>query len=275
MLTIVVCSTLCLQPDGDKKSKIQYEYQNCPAYWLMEYKYQAETQVFDKSINTDVLKNCIKLETEDLNIFEDIFEKDLEKALGFVRNDMNEDLQDSVDIQSKVNISKKRKLCAKGHINDNVRANRKVCDREACNAPLDMRGNDPVKSVVKEQSQPADKVTQRANMYLNVPNVWSEEVPKEFAVGATAVNPNKPERIAKVLDNLIEATGMKNQYSVKLVINGTNVQKVLITNESFRKHIVVTADGLPYKIMISLIENTHTCAVCGKTLTHIIIILLY
>ena len=258
MLTIVVCSTLCLQPDGEKKSKIQYEYQNCPAYWLMEYKYQAETQVFNKSINTDVMKNCIKLETEDLNIFEDIFEKDLEKALGFVRNDMNEDLQDSVDIQAKVNISKKRKLCAKGHINDNVRANRKVCDREACNAPLDMRGNDPVKSVVKEQSQPADKVTQRANMYLNVPNVWSEEVPKEFAVGATAVNPNKPERIAKVLDNLIEAAGMKNQYSVKLVINGTNVQKVLITNESFRKHIVVTADGLPYKIMISLIENTHT-----------------
>ena len=68
VLTIVVCSALCLQPDGEKKSKIQYEYQNCPAYWLMEYKYQAETQVFDKSINIDVLKNCIQLETEDLNI---------------------------------------------------------------------------------------------------------------------------------------------------------------------------------------------------------------
>ena len=33
-----------------------------------------------------------------------------------------------------------------------------------------------------------------------------------------------------------------------------------------RKFIVVTADGLPYKIMIDLIRNAHTCAQCGKKL---------
>ena len=183
VLTIVVCSTLCLQPDGDKKSKIQYQYQNCPAYWMMDYKYQAETQVFNKSIDAGVLKDCIKLDTEELKFFEEIFEKELEKALEFVKNDIDEDLQDSIDIQAKANIAKKRKLCANGHINDNVRANRKVCDREACNAPLDMGKSEPAKDVVKEQTQLADKVSQRANMYLNIPNVWSEDVPKEFAVG--------------------------------------------------------------------------------------------
>ena len=58
-----------------------------------------------------------------------------------------------------------------------------MCDREACNAPLDMGKSEPAKDVVKEQTQLADKVSQRANMYLNIPNVWSEDVPKEFAVG--------------------------------------------------------------------------------------------
>ena len=47
----------------------------------------------------------------------------------------------------------KRKLCARGHINDNVRANRKVCDRDACNAPLDMGKSEPAKNVAKEKTQ--------------------------------------------------------------------------------------------------------------------------
>ena len=43
------------------------------------------------------------------------------------------------------------------------------------------------------------------------------------------------------------------------------MEKVYNSNPDFRKHIVVTADGLPYKVMIELIRNVHTCAVCGKT----------
>ena len=115
-----------------------------------------------------------------------------------------------------------------------------------------------------------DKASEKAKMYLNVQNIFPEDVPKECAVGATAVNPNKPDRIAKVFDEIIEAAGMTNQCSVKLVLDETSVRKEFVQDKSFRKHIVVTADGLPYKIMISLIENTHTCATCGKRLVHIV-----
>ena len=90
-----------------------------------------------------------------------------------------------------------------------------------------------------------------------------------MAVKATAVNPNTSERIAKVLDDIIEEAEMKNKYSVKIVVRDNKVTKVLNTNKEFRKHILVTADGLPYKIMIDLIENVHMCVQCGKKLLHL------
>ena len=37
----------------------------------------------------------------------------------------------------------------------------------------------------------------------------------------------------------------------------------------FRKFVVVTADGLPYKMIIDLIKNRHTCAICGKRLNYL------
>ena len=110
VLAIVVCSTLCLQPDGDKKSKVQYKYENCPANWLFEYKFQPDTKTYNKSINSNSLKNCLVLNEEEMNLFEEIFEKDLEKALIYVTNDMNENLKDSIDIEAKANTAKKRKL---------------------------------------------------------------------------------------------------------------------------------------------------------------------
>ena len=271
VLAIVVCSTLCLQPDGDKKSKVQYKYENCPANWLFEYKFQPDTKTYNKSINSNSLKNCLVLNEEEMNLFEEIFEKDLEKALIYVTNDMNENLKDSIDIEAKANTAKKRKLCSNGHINDNVRTNRKICDRDECKATLEMDRRVVCEDVRKQTNETkGDKSTQKAALYLNVPNILTEEAPKESAVGAIAVNPNTPERISKVLDEIIEAAGMKNQFSVKIILSGTSVTKAFVPDESFRKHIVVTADGLPYKIMISLIENTHTCAMCGKRIDHIL-----
>ena len=75
--------------------------------------------------------------------------------------------------------------------------------------------------------------------------------------------------IQKVLDEILDAAGMKNTYAVKIVITANSVIKVYNSNPDFRKHIVVTADGLPYKVMIELIKNVHTCVVCGKKLVHI------
>ena len=84
------------------------------------------------------------LDEEDLKLFEQYFEKELEKAIEYVKNDIQdqESLQDSVDIKAKAMTAKGRKLCENGHINTDVRNNRKVCDREYCKARLNLQSNE-------------------------------------------------------------------------------------------------------------------------------------
>ena len=57
---------------------------------------------------------------------------------------------------------------------------------------------------------------------------------------------------------------MKNKFSVKLVLSDNTVTKIINSDPEFRKFVVVSADGLPYKALIELIKDTHTCAICGK-----------
>ena len=109
-----------------------------------------------------------------------------------------------------------------------------------------------------------DKEIKRAKTYLNVPNVHIDDVPKELAVGAIAVNPNCKERIALVLDAIIEAAGMKNKHSVKLKFTEKEVIKIFNEDPELRKFLLVSADSLPSKVFIDLIKNVHTCAECGK-----------
>ena len=268
ILVIVVCSILCLQPDGEQKqSEIQYTCENAPATWLYQYKYDLQKKIIGQNISAAHLKDCIAISDSDRDIFEKIFEEDIKTALDFVKNDMNDNFEDSVDITAKAEISKKRKLCENGHINDNVKGNRKICDRETCKANLSIVRK--LEEVAETAKVDIDRNVERANLYMNVPNVFTDDVPKESAVGAIAVNPNTTDRIQKVLDEILDAAGMKNTYAVKIVITANSVIKVYNSNPDFRKHIVVTADGLPYKVMIELIKNVHTCVVCGKKLVHI------
>ena len=163
-------------------------------------------------IDTNVLKPCLTFNEEDHKLFEEYFEKELEDAIEFVKNDMEDNLQDSVDRKTKAIIAKRRKLCQNGHINTNVRANRTVCDRDYCKAKLHMErclDANIVEKVSKVKQQ--DKITEKAIMYLNVPNILPNEIPVEKAVGAIAVNPNAPEWISKVLDEIIEAAATKNK----------------------------------------------------------------
>lgn len=48
---------------------------------------------------------------------------------------------------------------------------------------------------------------------------------------------------------------MKNKFSVKIILNAGSVEKVFNTKMDFRKFVVVTADGLPYKMIIDLIRT--------------------
>ena len=57
---------------------------------------------------------------------------------------------------------------------------------------------------------------------------------------------------------------MKNKFAVKIKLSKNCVTKENNPCPEIIKFVVVTADGLPYNIIIDLLKNTHTCAVCGK-----------
>jgi hypothetical protein len=164
------------------------------------------------------LENCVKIEKVEEDLFDAIFDSELKNAMDFVSNDMNENNEDFIDAKSRKFIAKKIKLCESNHINDNVRTNRKICDREDCKAKLKMGTNNATANNIEKtmKKNKMDKEIKRAKTYFNVPNVYIDDVPKELAVGAIAVNPNCKERIASVLDAIIEAAGMKNKHYVKL-----------------------------------------------------------
>ena len=270
VLAIVVCSILCLLfENGGQNYELQYKSENTPASWYSEYNYVKETDIFVETLSSDILRKCAKVEEEELKVIDKYFEVELKDALDFVANDLDENLKDSVDIKAKAEVAKKRKLCESGHINDNVKSNRTICDRNYCKSRL--KGG-IIESVPNITDDPMagndDKAKMKAKMYLNVPNIVVEDTPKEIPVGAMAINPNGAERISRVLDEIIECADMKNKFSVKLVLKDGKVTKVHDQNSELRKFVVVTSDGLPYKAMIELIKNAHTCAECGKKLRY-------
>jgi hypothetical protein len=70
-LGIIVCSIMCLLPDDENKEcDIQFSYENCPANWYTEYKYDKEKDICVKKIDSNILKKCVKLDvSEDMILF--------------------------------------------------------------------------------------------------------------------------------------------------------------------------------------------------------------
>ena len=259
-----MCSILCLA--WDQISNIQFASENSPANWYSDYKYEPAKKVYIENLSSQTLLECLKIEDEEEKLFNDFFENDLKDALEFVKNDLDESNKDSIDILTQQTIAKRRKLCDNNHINYDVKSNRKICDRQYCKANLKMDSNIDIQSEVEKKitDNKIDKEALKAKTYMNVPNVHIDDTPQELAVGALAINPNKKDRIAKVLDAILEAADMKNKFSVKLVLTAKKVTKVFNDDPEQRKFIVISADGLPYKVLIDLIKNAHTCATCGN-----------
>ena len=111
---------------------MQYVSEFCPANWYSEYQFEQKKQIFIEKLNTDTLKSIIGIKQEELDILEEVFEKQLQLAIDYVAKDVDNNLYDSVDVQTRETIRKKVKLCFSGHVNENVRSNRKICDRQNC-----------------------------------------------------------------------------------------------------------------------------------------------
>ena len=97
-----------------------------------------------------------------LKVIDEYFENESGDALDFVANDVDENLQDFVDLKARADISKKRKLCQSGHINDHVRSNRTICDRQHCKSKLKEGKTDNVTSLCDDvQLDSAEKETNK------------------------------------------------------------------------------------------------------------------
>ena len=165
-------------------------------------------------MNPTTLKNCIQIDADEEELLNDIFEDELKEAITIVNDDMDKDNKDSIDTLTQQSIAKKGKLCENNHIKYEVKLNRKICDRNYCKANLKNKDEIQENNEIKINKNEIDKAKVRANMYLNVPNVHVGDDPQELAVGALAINPNKRDRVGKVLDAIQEAAGMKNNYTV-------------------------------------------------------------
>ena len=116
------------------------------------------------------------------------------------------------------------------------------------------------------------KKKSKSTLHHSIENVFLESKPEAKSMGAIPLNPNTPNRIADVLEYIQKQCGIFNTYSTKVVFS--NDGKVLKTEtcgnkNGERKFIVVTADGLPYKIMIKLINDVFVCLTCKQEFKHI------
>ena len=69
-----------------------------------------ETKNVSLGLDSQILKDCIKCNDSDEKILNDFFENELQEEMNRVFNDMNEDIEDSVDLELKRNFAKKNKI---------------------------------------------------------------------------------------------------------------------------------------------------------------------
>ena len=155
-------------------------------------------------------------------ILNDFFENELQEEMNRVFNDMNEDIEDSVDLELKRNFAKKIKYCEEGHRNNIQRKNRKYCNIGNCKSILkDNEQNDEVPDSIGEK----DPALSASEYYMSLPNINSEKV-EEVPIGAIPINPNNKERVQKCLDEILDKCNMTDNYSIKLSIEGTISEKI-------------------------------------------------
>ena len=159
-----------------------------------------ETKNVSLGLDSQILKDCIKCNDSDEKILNDFFENELQEEMNRVFNDMNEDIEDSVDLELKRNFAKKIKYCEEGHRNNIQRKNRKYCNIGNCKSILkDNEQNDEVPDSIGEKDPALSASEYRSLYYMSLPNINSEKV-EEVPIGAIPINPNNKERVQKCLD---------------------------------------------------------------------------
>ena len=270
-IATVVTSVLCIMPDGPLKSHIQFDPNLSPENWLYKFAMNKKAQYTVATIDRDILKESLIWSDNLLNEIKTMFRKRLEVAIKKVEEEFDAGNDDCIDNAVEQATAKKRKICERGHVNENVRKNRKKC--QTCNSNLKERSIHKNEDTdIFDMDEIIFKKKSKSTLHHSIENVFLESKPEAKSMGAIPLNPNTPDRIADVLEYIQKQCGIFNTYSTKVVFS--NDGKVLKTEtcgnkNGERKFIVVTADGLPYKIMIKLINDVFVCLTCKQEFKHI------
>ena len=241
-IAAIVTSVLCILPDGELESKIQFDRQYSPEFWLYGFRNSKQNNFAVTDLDSNILKGLIKDDC-DVTQIKMIFRKKLDKAIIAVKEDMNLCLEDSVDIELAQQLEKRQK--------------RLVEPNKSFSAQ---------KSFKMSRSDKSKKI-----LHCDVVNIQSESKPCAISMGAVEVNPNTPDRIAEVLDSIQKQCDIYHKYSFKYIFDEEGkVRKIENSNcNEDRKYIIVTADGLPYKQLIKLINDFFVCITCENVLCYL------
>ena len=270
VLAMVVTSVLCTLPDGYRPNNIQFKAHLSPASWFSQYKYNEKNKSSIDKLDTDCLLECASHSEEDEKVVNSYFDQDLKKAIEIVSKELDRTtLKDDVDLAIKENVRKRRKLCMNNHIVETTSSRRKYCDRPDCKALLKEHtiSNAQTNLNNKEDTETND-TEKRSNHYMNVTNIDTGFKPVELPVGAIECNPNTADRICKVLKKIMIKAKIENP-SVYVTLKNEEIEKEIVGDESSRSFVVVTADGLPFKQMIKIVREYHTCTKCNTELKFI------
>ena len=90
-----------MSEDG-KHCDLQFKHENSPANWYMEYKYVEGKDIFVEQLSSNILKQCVQIEKEEIKVIDEFFENELKDALEYVAKDMDDNLEDSVNLKKTI-----------------------------------------------------------------------------------------------------------------------------------------------------------------------------
>ena len=176
-IATVVTSVLCTLPDGQKSSNVQFLPELSPENWLYSYGINQTSKYAVPVIDNNVLKDMLKESFNNGDGITKLFRRKLEYAIKTVKSELDEDGCDSIDYKINQSKAKRRKVCEKGHINNEVRGNQKKC--RICHSNFNERTvkNDEPNVEVEDHELNNLKTKDKSILHHPIENFISNEKP--------------------------------------------------------------------------------------------------
>ena len=213
-LAAIATSVVHTFPDGLKESALQYQIQNSPMKWLHSFDLSKENKYLVSNYDQTILKEILSIPSEAIELLLGFWEDMLKDQISIVKNELGEELKDNVSIALETLETENQKICKNGHVNKNVRSNRRYCINCKATFVEDEETNEsheedlPFKRLVVENEDngtvlvkfAAMEPKEKSDLYKNCRNIYSPEAPIIECNGAVLVNPNTFARLIPIFD---------------------------------------------------------------------------